>query len=107
MPSFNKEVGMELQNLDVLLQFCMGFPFMKKVLLYKIFLVYCGDFSTLWIKWQSLIPGQEYIPMDQPVTAQDIQFDICRSREIPELVEFESDPAYDINGWIQKRAREF
>ena len=67
-------------------------------------IVYYGNGSRFWIKWKSLIPGQKYIPMSQSVTVEDICFDICRTKEIPQIRERES-PAFDMNVWV-KRVRE-
>ena len=104
-PIINKRVGIELQKLDVMIMFGTGCTYCVGDYVYTYMdIVSYGNGDRFWIKWKSLIPGQKYIPMSQSVTAEDICFDICRTKEIPQIREWES-PAFDMNIWV-KRVRE-
>ena len=104
-PIINRRVGIELQKLEVMIEVVTGCTYCVDGYKYvRMDLVYYGNRSRFWIKWKSLIPGQKYIPMSQSVTAEDICFDICRTKEIPQIRERES-PAFDMNIWV-KRVRE-
>ena len=75
----NARVGIELQNLEVMLSFSTGYTCCTNGYTYtQMDIVFYGNGSRFWIKWKSLLPGQEYIPMSQPVTGEDIRFDTCR-----------------------------
>ena len=100
-PIINKRVGIELQKLDVMIMFGTGCTYCVGDYVYTCMdIVSYGNGDRFWIKWKSLIPGQKYIPMSQSVTAGDICFDICRTKEIPQIREWES-PAFDINIWVK------
>ena len=100
-PIINKRVGIELQKLDVMIMFGTGCTYCVGDYVYTCMdIVSYGNGDRFWIKWKSLIPGQKYIPMSQSVTAEDICFDICRTKEIPQIREWES-PAFDINIWVK------
>ena len=104
-PIINRRVGIELQKLDVMIMFGTGCTYCVGDYVYTCMdIVSYGNGDRFWIKWKSLIPGQKYIPMSQSVTAGDICFDICRTKEIPQIREWES-PAFDMNIWV-KRVRE-
>ena len=104
-PIINRRVGIELQKLDVMIMFGTGCTYCVGDYVYTYMdIVSYGNGNRFWIKWKSLIPGQKYIPMSQSVTAEDICFDICRTKEIPQIRERES-PAFDMNIWV-KRVRE-
>lgn len=104
-PIINRRVGIELQKLEVMIEFGTGCTFCVGDYVYTCMdIVSYGNGDRFWIKWKSLIPGQKYIPMSQSVTAEDICFDICRTKEIPQIREWES-PAFDMNIWV-KRVRE-
>ena len=104
-PIINRRVGIELQKLEVMIEVVTGCTYCVDGYKYvRMDIVYYGNRSRFWIKWKSLIPGQKYIPMSQSVTAEDICFDICRTKEIPQIRERES-PAFDMNIWV-KRVRE-
>ena len=105
-PIINNCVGTELQNLEIMFEFSTGFAYFAGEFAYtKIDIVFFGNISMIWIKWKSAISGQKYIPMSQPVTTTDIHFDICRSKEIMQIQEWETHPNCDMNIWI-KRVRE-
>ena len=104
-PIINRRVGIELQKLEVMIEVVTGCTYCVDGYKYvRMDIVYYGNRSRFWIKWKSLIPNQKYIPMSQSVTAEDICFDICRTKEIPQIREWES-PAFDMNIWV-KRVRE-
>lgn len=104
-PIINRRVGIKLQKLEVMIEVVTGCTYCVDGYKYvRMDIVYYGNRSRFWIKWKSLIPGQKYIPMSQSVTAEDICFDICRTKEIPQILEWES-PAFDMNVWV-KRVRE-
>ena len=100
-PIINRRVGIELQKLEVMIEVVTGCTYCVDGYKYvRMDIVYYGNRSRFWIKWKSLIPNQKYIPMSQSVTAEDICFDICRTKEIPQIREWES-PAFDINIWVK------
>ena len=100
-PIINRRVGIELQKLEVMIEFGTGCTYCVGDYVYTCMdIVSYGNGDRFWIKWKSLIPGQKYIPMSQSVTAEDICFDICRTKEIPQIREWES-PAFDINIWVK------
>lgn len=100
-PIINRRVGIELQKLDVMITFGTGCIYCVGDYVYTcMHIVSYGNDDRFWIKWKSLIPGQRYIPMSQSVTAEDICFDICRTKEIPQIREWES-PAFDMNMWVK------
>ena len=100
-PIINRRVGIELQKLDVMIMFGTGCTYCVGDYVYTYMdIVSYGNGNRFWIKWKSLIPGQKYIPMSQSVTAEDICFDICRTKEIPQIRERES-PAFDMNVWVK------
>ena len=100
-PIINRRVGIELQKLEVMIEVVTGCTYCGDGYKYvRMDIVYYGNRSRFWIKWKSLIPGQKYIPMSQSVTAEDICFDICRTKEIPQIRERES-PAFDMNVWVK------
>ena len=100
-PIINRRVGIELQKLDVMIMFGTGCTYCVGDYVYTCMdIVSYGNGDRFWIKWKSLIPGQKYIPMSQSVTAEDICFDICRTKEIPQIRERER-PAFDINIWVK------
>ena len=104
-PIINRRVGIELQKLEVMIEFGTGCTYCVGDYVYTCMdIVSYGNGDRFWIKWKSLIPGQKYIPMSQSVTVEDICFDICRTKEIPQIRERES-PAFDMNVWV-KRVRE-
>ena len=100
-PIINRRVGIELQKLEVMIEFGTGCTYCVGDYVYTYMdIVSYGNGNRFWIKWKSLIPGQKYIPMSQSVTAEDICFDICRTKEIPQIRERES-PAFDMNVWVK------
>lgn len=96
-PKINRLVGVELQNLDVMMGVDTARPKKKNgwSYIYMDITAYANG-TAFWLKWKSLIPGQEYIPMSQPVNSDNVQFEICTTMEI----EGYNHPDYKPNAWI-------